>query len=170
MRERWIPYVWGSVRLDQDAGSDLGDGGWDGARVSGGSKNGAKVLVVGVDETTEVTTGDGEGGITSDGGSRGTGDGGADVLVDAQGVGGEGEASDGHLGSGSAVGEGGRLGVDDRGGDKGNESGDELHGWRSLSGGFLGWKCRRGLRDEEKKKKLRHEQASFYTRRRRVQG
>lgn len=132
-------YVWGSVGLDQNAGDDLGGGDGDGARVAGCSEDSAKVLVVGVDETAEVATGDGEGGITIDGGSRGTGDRGADVLVNAEGIRGDGETSDGHLGGGGTVGEGGRLGADNRGGDEGNEGGDEFHSWRMvLSWGFLG--------------------------------
>lgn len=91
-------YIWGSVGLDQDAGSDRGHGNWHGAREPLASQEDTQIMIVGVDKTSEVTTRDGQGRAFDDGGREGTRARGADHLVDAEGVRVEGEGGDVDLG------------------------------------------------------------------------
>lgn len=86
-------------------------------------------MVIRVNQAAEVTTSNGKSGSLDDGGREGTGTGGADHLVDAEGVGRQGEGGDGDLGGagGAVVGGGHGLTRGDGGEDQGCECGDELH-------------------------------------------
>jgi len=124
-------YISGSRGLDQDRDGDGGGGGCNGAREASGGGEGAEVLVVSVDNASEVATNDGQLGTRGDWGAQDTGSGGGDALADAERVGGEGEGSDGQLrgdtGS-SAAGEGGRLSAGNSGKGEGGDGSEELHG------------------------------------------
>lgn len=147
-----MAYVWGSVGLDEHARLDGLHSGGDGARLWGnlGSHQGAEVVVVGVDETAEVASGDGQGRALNDRGAEGTSSLGANVLADAEGVGCDREFLNGDLGGArGTVGEG-DLGVGNGGNEESGNGDDELH----LDGaGVVGWGEGRSwsLWDEEKK-------------------
>ena len=114
-----------SVGLDQDAGSDRGNGGSNGAR-----DESAKVGGIRVDSAAEVLAVDGEnGGRTrgvGNGSSEGTSDCGADVLADAERDGAQSDAGAGQVSWGStrAVGE---LGLGNGGKSESSDGSEELH-------------------------------------------
>ena len=91
-------YVWGSIGLDQDAGSDRGHGGGHRALEALGRQQGAQIMVIRVNQAAEEATSNGKGGSLDDGGRESAGTGGADHLVDAERVGCQGEGGDGDLG------------------------------------------------------------------------
>ena len=97
------------------------------------SHESAEIVVVGVDDTSKVLSIDGQLGTSNNGGAQDTGSGGADLLSNAQRVGGNLEGVDDNIsGAGRAVGEI-NLGLGDGGNEEGGDGGDELHfGWDCL--------------------------------------
>ncbi len=124
-----ISYVSRGRGLHQDADGDRGDGDGDGARVSLAAGENAKIVVVGVDNTSQILSGDGQLGGSNHGDAQGTGTGRTDVLTDAQRVRRDREVVNRQVGgASSAVGE--RLGVGNGGNNESSDGSKELHGWR----------------------------------------